>query len=354
MLKRLFKLFSKNIIPNDNINNYIVYFYPLKKNKVKVNATLEVPQGFQVVVVYNGKITDILSMGRHKVNGSTMPDIFNKLKLGVPTKRGNYKKYFKAQIFYVNLKPFTNFAFSSDIPFYIRSESFGRIKGFSEGTTTLTVENSEELMKFVLRYCSNFKASKIQDKISKLVGNVVNRVLEKTKLSFSQVLLNPSILDKHFNPAVSNYLQEYGLSAHNVKLVSFKLNNKIQKKVNEFLSNSVNFNQEENYENIIPDLVEIINEKATQTQAESQTENQTQSDNSEPSFYNQTSTVNPILNRRLTSDVEVKTNSNLSVPNLKPEEILTDNSNNLKVCKFCSSTIQIEHKFCPICGFKQQ
>jgi hypothetical protein len=270
--------------------------------------------------------------------------------LGKPSKHGNYKKRFKASVFYVNLNEVESLNYSSNSPFYLNSEKFGRVKGFCEGKCSIKVENSEELINFLLRYVAKMKPSVIKTQISGLIGNAVNKVLEKSKLNFADVLLRPQLLEQ-LNDEVSKLVSEYGIYVKTLSLYALKLSGKMQKKVNEFLSNRANFNYNEGIEiksdlTITPQVEESEPQPVMQIKEE-KTESVAVEQPQKP-------VPNSLLNRRMASGgvIETGQNGKITLPNFNANDIL-NNSNNLKQCKFCNATIEMHHKYCPKCGFKQ-
>lgn len=376
MFKKLLRFFSHSIALSSEPDT-LVYFYPVRHKKLKVNATIDVPDNFQAVVLNGGKITDIISTGHHKINASVMPGIFQKLKLGRPTKKGNYKKRFKAEIIYVKINQFMPVTFSSDNPFYLRSDKFGRVKGYAEGTAQIGVENSEALVEFLLRYSPSFKNSVLNQTVQNLIGNAVNKLLEKSPLHFSEILLTPEKLDAQLNPAVSNMVGEYGLAAKQVKLISLQLTKKMQKRVNEFLANRAGFQALSDDWSVTieptasaaepqpvvkePVAFEIAKAQPIPAPVENAVsgdfqKNTTQTDHGESGVSTTPVLNSPLINRRLKNTTLVNSspapNNNLVLPNLDTTGVLQNNAN-YKQCKYCNATIEMHHKFCPKCGFKQ-
>lgn len=366
-IKNFFKRFSKNIEPREDISNVLVYMHPIRKRVVKVNATIDIQPNFAVVVVLNDKVTDVLSSGRHKVNGSTMPVTFQRLKLGKPTKRGNYKKWFKADIYFVNLKTFQGFKYLSDDPFYTKSDKFGRIKGYSEGLCNLTVKDAEELINYLLKRTTKIKPQYAEKEAGILVGNAVNKLIEKSKLHFSDILLKPEKLNKYLNPMVNEHLKEQGISVESVELHSLQLTKKVQKRVNEFLSNKAAFTTNGNsFElSMAEEEQEHVNEKVSEFAPAFRFNEEKQAKHVEqflqqPAIKEEPEIKNPLLQRRLSGDNlinlhsgELNNSSNYSNANLNASEMLTNKENALKQCKYCGQAIEMHYKFCPKCGFKQ-
>lgn len=67
-----------------------------------------------------------------------------------------------------------------------------------------------------------------------IVGNEVNNMIENSKIDFTQIILNPSILNAHLNPEINKYVSELGIRIYNLELTSFKLNKKFKKGGNVF------------------------------------------------------------------------------------------------------------------------
>lgn len=364
----MFGLFRKNIIPNEDVlEKNLVTLFTHTRGKVKVNAILEVPQGFQAVVVRNGKVLDLVGAGRHRINGSIMPSAFKKLKIGKPSKKGNYRTRFKAQVYFVNLRTFAKFAYVSGNTFHTRSEQFGRVKGYTEGVCELRVEDAEELMKYLLRYLNKLSPKLVNKQIGELVGNEVNKALEKSKLAFAKVLLNPEELKQYFNPAVATNVSEYGILAENVQLNSLQLNKRMQKRVSEFLQNRSQFDDAMfGPVSVQPEPEQAVEQEMVQQQVQTpQPQQQVAERASQPQSVAQTQapqpqaqqSANPLLSRRLSSanlmDANTGNAGGVVIPSLNTGELLTNSDNNLKQCKYCGATIEMHHKYCPKCGFKQ-
>lgn len=399
MFNRLFKLFNKNIVPLPEQENYMIFKHRVKGGKLRINSSVEVPPATAFLVIINGKIYDVLSSGRHRVNGSTMPGVFDKLKLGVPNKKGKLKKHFKADVYYVNLKLFSQFQFNSETAFHLRSEEFGRVKGYAEGVADVSVTNPEEIMKYLLKHVNVVKPKYSEKEIGLLIGNVVNKFMEKSKVRFTDILLQPKKLNKQLNPAVDDLLYEVGIGADNVSLTSLRLAKRTQKKVSKFMQENVNLIKEEpDYDAEEEKVLVAANEvpaevSATQSLTDSffdindgsskhklfSTEEVRETALSQPSVQQeqpqsvvQNAPIVPQNVQQSSDDISsyfAKRNSSAelinkslelkedeayeSAPKIDAENILKSDVGNKKQCKYCSSTIDKSAKFCPKCGFKQ-
>ena len=378
-------LFKRNIVCSDVVERHLIYMYPLKRRRIRVNSNIVVRRDFVACFVLGNRISDMLRDGKHRINGSTLPTTFDRLRLGKANKRGKLKKRFRADVYFINLKQFENLQFYSDEPFIAKSEKFGKIRGFCEGVYNINVTEPDIILKYFLNRVAYVKNDYAFRQINIIVGNVVNQVLEKSRLSFSEILLNPSKLKQYLNPHVEETLLDIGLKVTNVELTSLKLTKKIQKRVNEFLSGNASFTGEEDgmavqvFKDTEPEqnfvmpekiLVDIKHEKISAETKEGVTDisesgamqTATIAQNMPKNFASAGDgaipSVNPLLQRRMGSakvlqqQQQPQPQNNYTNADLNASEVFT-NAKNYKICKYCNEKIEEHYKFCPKCGVKQ-
>lgn len=345
IFSKLKSLFNKSIECGDELNGRLLYLYPLKGRVVHINAHIIVNNGYSAVFVINDRVSDVVSSGKHKINGSILPTTFAKLKLDKPTRNGNYQKRFKADIYYVSNTIMERVEYSSVEPFYAKSDKFGRIKGYAEGFCNLQIYDPETLLKVLLVEKPFVTNKESKTLITNIVGNEVNKLLAKSKISFTELILNPKSVNQVLNPIISEKTENFGIRISNIEVSSLKLNRRLQKKVSEFLAQRSHFDKQfENTgikfepQNIVPNKVEVT----ANTEAEAEiTNNTTNSNPNAPQIFRRGGNVSaPVAN------------TNYETEKIDSSENILSN-NNKKVCKFCGETIDAKFMFCPVCGFKQ-
>lgn len=389
LFTKIKNIFSKNIECGDEVENHFIYFYPLKNRIVNIGSNIVVRPGYNAVFVYGDKVCDVLPSGKHKIGNTTLPITFDRLKLNKPNKYDNLPKKFKADIYFVNTNLNKEVDFNSDIPFVAKSETFGKVKGYCEGVFDMQVVQPEKVMKFMLADCAYLKNKQGIKKLKLLVGNEVNRGLEKSHLHFSEVLMQPQTLYDYFNPAMNDKILFTGISVNNVEVTSLRLNRKMQEKVAEYLesqksNNAQKLNAEKLKEELAPEKVYVRDDTdafggaanySSQSYGNANVASNSYSAQSVGS-YNAEQNVTPTpINNSVGADINPKSNvefnpfamrrggvanvpqnpnPNLNVNNAKinaGENLM--NGENLKQCKYCGATIDVSCSFCPKCGFKQ-
>ena len=357
-LANLRKIFSKNIECGEELAGHFIYLYPSSNRVVHVNSHIIVPDNYFAVFVCGDRVTDVLPAGKHKISGAVLPRSFSRSKIDKPNKYGNYKKRFKADIYYVYKEVMEQQQFCSFDKFIKKSSHFGRVKGYTEGLFDIQVTDPEQLFKVLLidrYYIKNKEGIKI---ISGYVGNEVNRMLEQGELGFTEIILNPPAFKQALNPAINARLENMGIRVYNLEVSSFKLGRKQQKQVAMFLTERKQVHDQFEQsgikytpEQIVPDKVDVSSVNPQQPAFNEQNAAQNQTQQMQGGFNNGGNTPPQIIRRGGLSMQNMQQNSEYKA-NINTNEVF--GSENKKVCKFCGKTIGASSAFCPHCGFKQQ
>lgn len=233
LISKLKDLFNKNIECGIEGDMHIVF--PLRKKKyLYEKKNIIVRDDFSCVIVYKGKITDVLNPGKYKINKENLPELFD--AANIHKKKGFGAKKIRATVYYVNKREFKDFFFMSDSPFVSKSNEMGKVKGCLQGTCVLKVIDSEQLMRYILSKFTNPKIKGINTLIALLVGNVVNKKIKKLKISPNELLTNAKSLEPVLNTELEDAYDKQGLFVKNIKLKSVNFSKKYKKKVGEYMA----------------------------------------------------------------------------------------------------------------------
>ena len=103
ILKKIKQYFSSDIRPDENKLVNIITPYPIKGGAIKINSKVVVPKGYAFVLGHNGKALDAFREGEYFMSPAVLPECCKKLKIHKMDKKGEIKKKFKADIYFVNL-----------------------------------------------------------------------------------------------------------------------------------------------------------------------------------------------------------------------------------------------------------
>ncbi len=349
LISSLKKLFNKNIQCGEEVKDHFIYLYPSSSRIVQVGANIVVGEDFFAAFVCKDRVSDVLPPGKHKITGATLPKTFSKLKLDRANRRGRLPKKFKADIYYISSNTLEQQNFYSGQKFYLKSSKFGKVKGYVEGICDIKVIDAEKLLKVLLADRYYIKNKYGIKKVMKLVGDEVCKILEHSKLSFTQIILNPTKLKEYLNPAINEKLQSLGVEVYNCEISSLKLNKSLKNQVATFINERREFEQQFEQTGIKFELEQIVPDKVDVSDNNANTP--TFSDITQKEDAQTLSKVgqSPAVIKR--GGVVLEKQSEKYTSNINAEQILSKQDE--KICKFCNRKININFAFCPKCGFKQ-
>lgn len=235
LIRKLKELFNKNIECGNEINDHIVF--PITKKKwIYLNKNIYVKENTNAVIVYKYRVCDIIYPGKYKFNQSSIPETFGRAKIEKLNKKGAKARRIKADIYFVNLNEFSNFLYESDIPFRVKSGPLGRVKGYLEGSCKVKVIDAGALIRALITDTGKAKLKEIHNDIGLWIGNKINHIIDKNKISATEVLSHQEYVESIVNTEIQDSLDKIGIFVSNVKLKAVNFPKRYQNKVNAYMS----------------------------------------------------------------------------------------------------------------------
>ena len=95
-------MFNKNVECGDDILDCMIVAH--KKKTLHLNKNIYIRENNACVIVYRGKVTDVLFNGKFRINGESIPETYNRAKIEKLTKNGaKINKIKKVHIYFVLL-----------------------------------------------------------------------------------------------------------------------------------------------------------------------------------------------------------------------------------------------------------
>ncbi len=349
------RLFSSTIsLPNDASDD-LVSPYSLKRAKYKVNKKISVPMDYLAAFVINDRVCDLLEPGEYVLNFNSIPNTFRKNKMDKVPNNGRAKKFFYVDIYFVNMGKMTDMYWKSPSRFKLKTEQFGKIKGYFEGTATYRVLDTSGLLRIILMDYPFIRSHLAANVIADLIGQTVNDYIADATIPFTTMLTDNYTLSTTLKDYVAPRLEECGIEILSLSVTSINLKKKEQMLVNQYLSEYRRSNIEKQRMDITlpetPDKVENLDENIA-----SQLSDYTASEvEKAPSFEEENKdTGADVILRRRGSAPNVSADNNVTMQKVDVEGAFSDMKENLRQCRYCDKMIGVEYKYCPYCGFKQE
>src|SRR6185503_8954995 len=126
----------------DDSTNTLLYRFPVKDQEIKNGAQLIVRESQAAVFVHEGQIADQFPPGRYTIDGGNTPILS---KLGA-WKYG-FNSPFKAEVYFVNTKQFTDLKWGTPNPIMMRDSDFGMVRLRAFGIYSMRVSDPQAFIK---------------------------------------------------------------------------------------------------------------------------------------------------------------------------------------------------------------
>ena len=230
LIKLLKRLFRKPIALKDLNSKHLVTL--VKSNeKLEFGATLDVGPNFACALVYKNKVADVFNEGRYRLDTNIMPLLSRMQKLNKPNRKGNLPKYFRADIYYVNLKVFENAKFDSTFGFVVKDKIYKNFSCKPCGTFSYQVISPVDFMESMFMSFGILRDGIAKAEISNWVDEATNKILRKKKLSVIQLYSKDDVCFENLAEKLNKELFDVGLKITDYQITDLQLPKKLLKKL---------------------------------------------------------------------------------------------------------------------------
>src|SRR5690348_274326 len=154
----------------DDSRDTIVWRFPRYENEIKMGAKLVVREGQAAVFVNEGTIADAYPPGMYTLETQNMP-ILATLK---GWKYG-FHSPFKAEVYFVNTRQFTDMKWGTQNPVIVRDPEFGLVPLRAVGASPARVDDPPALLRELAGTDPQFRTDEVQEYLRQmLVGRLGN------------------------------------------------------------------------------------------------------------------------------------------------------------------------------------
>jgi membrane protease subunit (stomatin/prohibitin family) len=190
----------------DDSSNTMVWRFPRHQNEIKYGAQLTVRESQQAVFVNEGQIADLFLPGRHKLQTQNMP-ILTTLK----SWKYGFDSPFKAEVYFVNTKNFTDQKWGTKNPIMLRDAEFGPVRLRAFGSFAVKVTDAKKFIKEIAGTQSHFTTEEIGEQLRNLIITRFTDVIGESKIPVLDLAANYDELSKFVSGKINPEFNEYGL-----------------------------------------------------------------------------------------------------------------------------------------------
>jgi len=218
----------KNIQLNIENQQTIIQKFNMGKDQVNKGSALTVSEGQAAIFIYKGKLADVYLPGFYKLDTDNMP-VLTKL---MSWKYG-FETPFKADIYFVSTKQFTNQKWGTANPIIVRDQDFGAVRIRSFGTYSFRVDDPYIFMQNISGACSSYTSEDISNYLRSMVVSGISDALGESKLSILDLAGNMQEMEAIVEKKLTDEFKEIGLKISKFNFESFSLPEQLEKALDE-------------------------------------------------------------------------------------------------------------------------
>lgn len=192
----------------DDSGDTMVWRFPRFDNEIKYAAQLIVRQSQAAVFVNMGQIADVFLPGRHRLVTENLPVLTTLLgwKYG-------FHSPFKAEVYFVNTRNFTNLKWGTKSPVIVRDPEFGAVRLRAFGSFVVKVTDPAKFINEIVGTGGHFTTDEIADQLRNLLVTRFSDLVAESGIAMLDLSSKYDELSQSLTDKIAPEFREYGLEA---------------------------------------------------------------------------------------------------------------------------------------------
>lgn len=185
----------------------MVWRFERHGNEIKYGAKLTVRESQAAVFVNEGRIADVFEPGMYMLETNNMP-ILSTLQHW----DHGFKSPFKAEVYFISLKRFTNLKWGTKNPIMLRDSEFGPVRLRAFGTYAMRVADPAKFMTEIVGTEAHFEVGEIADTLRDLIVSRFANALAEANVPALDLARNYDDIGEFLRRRIDPQMrEEYGL-----------------------------------------------------------------------------------------------------------------------------------------------
>jgi membrane protease subunit (stomatin/prohibitin family) len=190
----------------DDSGNTLLYRFPVQGQEIKNGARLTVRESQAAVFVYQGQIADVFAPGLHTIDGGNTPIL---TKIGAWMH--GFNSPFKAEVYFVNTKQFTDLKWGTSNPVMMRDTDFGMVRLRAFGIYSIRVSEPRAFIKEIAGTNAHFVTEDIEGQLKRTLVSGFSDALAESKIAALDLASNYDELGKFTRGKLAADFNAFGL-----------------------------------------------------------------------------------------------------------------------------------------------
>ena len=213
----------------DDTNDTIVHRFERYQNEIKNNAKLIVREGQKAVFVNEGQLADVFTPGTYTLNTKNLP-ILTTLK---GWKYG-FDSPFKAEVYFVNTRLFTDEKWGTKNPFMLSDERFGLVEIRAFGTYSFRIKDAGKFVVDVVGTDGNFTNYEVNEHLKSLIVTRFTDTVGEANLPIELYAANTSELSETCREVMQPEFGRVGIELEKFYIENVSMPEELKKEIFEY------------------------------------------------------------------------------------------------------------------------
>jgi membrane protease subunit (stomatin/prohibitin family) len=202
----------------DDSNDTMVYRFERYGNEIKFGAQLTVRQAQVAVFVNEGQLADMFGPGMYTLETKNLP-----LLSTLQSWRHGFSSPFKAEVYFVSTRRFTDLKWGTKNPIMLRDPEFGPIRLRAFGTYSIRVKEPDIFLREIVGTDGHFTTGEITDQLRNLIVSRFASIIGAANIPALDLAGNYDQLGVFLTDRIAPEFAEYGLELTKVLVENISL-----------------------------------------------------------------------------------------------------------------------------------
>lgn len=208
----------------DDSLDTIVWRFPRYHDQIKYGAQLTVRESQMAVFVNEGQIADVFKPGMYELITRNMPVL--------STIRGwkhGFDSPFRAEVYFVNTKNFTDLKWGTRNPIIVRDAEFGPVRLRAFGSYVMRIKDPAEFVREIAGTNQLFTIEGITEQLRNLIVTRFSDYVAEAKIPVLDLAANYDELSAYMTGKIAPEFMEYGLEITKLLVENISMPEEVEK-----------------------------------------------------------------------------------------------------------------------------
>lgn len=223
ILDKLKQEFIDIIDWTDFSSDTMVWRFPRYQHEIKYGSKLTVRESQVAVFVNEGQIADVYDPGMYTLSTQNMPILTT-----IKGWKYGFNSPFKAEVYFVNTKNFTDQKWGTKNPIMMRDKEFGPIRLRAHGNYAYRVKDAGKFIKEIAGTDGHFTIDEITDQLRNLIVTRFTDALGESAIPILDLAANYNELSQFMKAKINPDFLEYGLEVTKLLVENISLPEEVE------------------------------------------------------------------------------------------------------------------------------